>query len=162
MTVETLAEYGMEQMDDKAVRTFLDNQRLGVLGLPTAGVPYLVPMSYGYDGEASLYFLFIGNSKSQKAELAAGEPEASFLTYSAETMFNWRSVTVTGTLSPVAPDKRAAIEGEIDIPWRPDLFERARDDEHTALYQLTVGEWVGVKHTGLPAGFHEAAASDAD
>jgi nitroimidazol reductase NimA-like FMN-containing flavoprotein (pyridoxamine 5'-phosphate oxidase superfamily) len=162
MTVETLAAYGMERMDDEAVRTFLGNQRVGVLGLPTADVPYLVPMSYGYDGEASLYFLFIGNSASEKAELAAEEPEATFLTYSAETMFNWRSVTVTGTLSAVAADQREAIEGEIDIPWRPELFKRALEDEHTALYQLTVGEWVGVKHTGLPAGFHKAAAGEAD
>jgi hypothetical protein len=56
MTIDELGEYGMQQMDDEEIETFLELQSQGVLGLPTEGAPYLIPMSYGFDGGSHLYF----------------------------------------------------------------------------------------------------------
>ena len=51
MTVDILQAYGLEQMDEGEIADFLTNRGGGVLGLPTAGAPYLIPMSFGFDGE---------------------------------------------------------------------------------------------------------------
>jgi nitroimidazol reductase NimA-like FMN-containing flavoprotein (pyridoxamine 5'-phosphate oxidase superfamily) len=49
VTVDELTDYGLERMDDDAIRDCLAAESVGVLGLPTDDVPYLLPLSYGYD-----------------------------------------------------------------------------------------------------------------
>ncbi|MDS0474437.1 hypothetical protein [Natrinema sp. 1APR25-10V2] len=51
MSVEELQEYGLEKMSDTEIRNFLSSQKTGVLGLPQEDAPYLLPLTFGYDGE---------------------------------------------------------------------------------------------------------------
>jgi nitroimidazol reductase NimA-like FMN-containing flavoprotein (pyridoxamine 5'-phosphate oxidase superfamily) len=44
MSIARLQEYGLEPMDDDAIREFVSSQSTGVLGLPMDGAPYLLPM----------------------------------------------------------------------------------------------------------------------
>jgi nitroimidazol reductase NimA-like FMN-containing flavoprotein (pyridoxamine 5'-phosphate oxidase superfamily) len=61
---------------------------------------------------------------------------AAFLAYSAESPYNWESVSVTGRLEPVPESEWDDIDDLLAEAWRPGLIE----------------EWSGVKHTGLPPG----------
>ena len=153
MTVDELGQHGMEQMEDDEVEAFLASHSLGVLGLPAEEAPYLVPMSYGYEGGTSLYFFYVLGAKSRKADLSDRAESASFLVYSTETMFNWRSVFLTGTIRQLSEDDRTEL-ARTQIPaWRPELFETASETEDTRLYEFEIEEWSGIKYTGLPPGF---------
>ena len=160
MTVEELGDYGMEQMDDAEVEGFLSSQSMGVLGLPTEDAPYLLPMSYGYDGGAKLYFFYVVGAQSRKEELSTRAETASFLVYSAETAFNWESVLMTGRIRKLPEEKRADITEDMAPSWRPDLFEAASKIEDTHLHEFRIQEWTGIKHTGLPPGFTQRSKSN--
>jgi len=70
MTVSALEAAGLTRMDDGEIRSFLSNRRVGVLGLPTDDGPYMIPLSFGYDEEQTLYFTFVGGPSSRKQTLA--------------------------------------------------------------------------------------------
>lgn len=155
MTVEELEKYGMEQMKDKQVEAFLSSQSLGILGLPTNDAPYLVPMSYAYDGGTRLYFFFIVGERSRKVELAEKAENASFLVFSAETLFNWRSAHLTGTIERLPDEKRTELPDGQQPAWRPSVLETASEMEATKLYGFEMESWTGIEHSGLPPGFSQ-------
>jgi len=160
MTVDDLAEYGMEPMTDANIRSFLSTRSVGVLGLPTGGRPMLRPLSFWYDGSDSLYFVYVLGDQSEKHDLSRQVDTAQFLVYSAETPFNWRSVILTGSISEVPDAEQGALLEEIEIRWRPDIFERASVSEPTALYQFEITEQSGIKHLGLPPELEAPTAGD--
>jgi len=153
MTLDELADYGMYRMDEEAIRGFLSSQGVGVLGLPTADAPSLRPMSFGYDGEDTLYLLYVVGAESRKAVLSDRAEVARFLVYSMETAFNWRSVLLTGGIERAADDELGALPDHVELPWQPDLFQRAVSAERTALYRFDITERTGIKHLGLPPAF---------
>ena len=122
MSIAQLQEYGLEQMDDDAIRAFIDTQSTGVLGLPMDGAPYLLPMSFAFDGDSSLYFTYLLGSSSRKAALTERADRARFLVYSVETMFNWESALLTGELTEVPEDEWSELEDLLTAAWRPELF----------------------------------------
>lgn len=124
MTVEELAEYGVNRMDDAEIRDLLLDQGMGVLGLPSEDVPYLLPMSFGFDGESRLYFTYVLGGSSRKDRLSSRNESARFLVYSADTMFVWESVLLTGTLVEVPEDEWDDIRDALAVAWQPDLFRR--------------------------------------
>lgn len=160
MTVEDLAEYGMEPMTDADIRSFLSSQTVGVLGISTDGVPMLRPLSFWFDGDATLYFVYVLGEESRKHQLSQQADAARFLVYSAETPFQWRSVLLSGSLSEVPDAEIAAVLNELENQWRPELFEQASVDEPTALYRFEITEQVGIKHLGLPPAFESPSSGD--
>ncbi len=163
MTVDDLAEYGMVRMSDSDIRGFLSSQSVGVLGLPggDTSAPVLRPLSYWFDGDSAIYFVYVLGSSSEKQRYSQQAETAQFTVYRAETPFNWRSVIVSGPLSEVPHDERPAVLEAMDIRWRPDLFERASAGTDTTLYRLDIVAQDGLKHLGLPPGLDDQSA-DAD
>jgi len=149
----TVDEIQLTEMDDDDIRAFLTNQKMGVLGLPTEGVPYLLPMSFGFDDDATLYFTFVGGPDSRKRGLMEQADEAGFLTYAAQSPFNWESVLLTGTVEAIPEDEWDDIVPVLEAAWRPDVIEAAMETEEVTVYRFSTDEWTGYKHTGLPPGF---------
>ena len=152
MTVENLAEYGMEPMTDDAIQGFLSAQSTGVLGISTDAEPLLRPLSFWFDGDSALYFVYVLGSESRKETVSKQSETARFLIYSAETPFQWRSVLCSGSLSEVPESELSAVLDAMEIRWRPELFERASVEEPTALYRFEIAAWTGIKQLGLPPG----------
>lgn len=159
MTLEELTEYGMARMDEAAIDGFLSSHSIGVLGLPAEDAPYLLPLSYSYDGE-SLYFLYVVGAESRKADLSDRAEAARFLVYSAETVFNWRSVLLSGTIEEVPVGEWDPLLDEMEMAWRPELFETASEMEVTRLYRFRIEERSGIKHTGLPPALEARSGGD--
>ena len=155
MTVDELDAFGMLRMDDDDIEQTVSNQSVGVLALPTEGAPSMRPLSYWFDGEDALYFVYVLGDGSEKQALTDAADAAQFLVYSVETTFNWRSVLLTGTIAAVPEAERAALEDEMDTPWRPDLFERAAESKTTAIYRFDVEAWDGIKQLELPPELRE-------
>ncbi|MFB6160520.1 MAG: pyridoxamine 5'-phosphate oxidase family protein [Haloferacaceae archaeon] len=153
MTVDELGEYGLVRMTDDEIRRFLAGRSVGVLGLPAEGAPSMRPMSFAFDGESRLYLLYVLGAESRKAALTARAGTARFLVYSAETAFNWTSVLLAGTLDEVPDREREAALDEVELAWRPDLFERAGDGLTTKLYEFRIDDCTGIEHMGLPPSF---------
>lgn len=153
MTIERLQEYGLTEMDDESIEAFLANEGTGVLGLPAEEIPYLLPMSYEFDGESMLYFTFIGGPESRKRQLIESTESAGFLVYDAKTAFNWESVMVTGAVEKVPYGEWERFAAATESPWRPEVFESAMESETVTVYRLRMEEWSGCEHTGLPPGF---------
>lgn len=139
-------------MDDAEIRSFLASQGTGVLGFPTADAPYLLPMSYGFDGESRLYFTYLVGSESRKATLSERTDVASVLVYKADTKFNWQSVLLSGTLEQVPESEWGTVGDATDDAWRPDLFETANLSGGVTVYEFRIQGRTGVKHIGLPLG----------
>lgn len=158
MTVENLEAAGMERMDAAQIDAFLTTQGVGVLGLSDGGVPYLLPMSFGYD-DGTLYFTFLVDGESRKERLVETGDSAAFLVYDAATPFQWQSVGLGGTIEAVPPAEWDDTAGVMDNAWRPDIFENA-DAAEVRVYRFVVDERTGYKHTGLPAGFERGVGGE--
>lgn len=66
------------------------------------GRPYLVPLAYGYDGEA----VYAHSGPGRKLELMRAEPRVSFEVDAAEASDRWRSVIAEGTFEELTdPDE---------------------------------------------------------
>lgn len=144
---------GIVTMNDEEIQGFLSSQNVGVLGLPTEEAPAMRPMSFWFDGDSAVYFLYVLGPESRKEELSDRAGAARFLVYRAETPFNWRSVLLTGAIDRVSEDEREGIENDMELKRRPDAFERASASSDTELYRFSIGERTGIEHLGLPPGF---------
>jgi nitroimidazol reductase NimA-like FMN-containing flavoprotein (pyridoxamine 5'-phosphate oxidase superfamily) len=163
MTVEELEGVGIERMTDREIGEFLTSRGVGVLGLPAEDGPYLVPMSFGFDGDAALYFTFLVGASSRKADLADRADLARFLVYDARSAFTWQSVVLTGEIDEVPPAEFEAVAETMHNAWRPALFEDADLTRGVSVYRFEVADRVGFKHTGLPPGFaSERAGAGSD
>lgn len=151
MTVDELRPLGIEEMSDEDIANFLSSQGVGILALSTDDAPYVLPLSFGYDGDRRLYFTFVTADGSQKARLSSEDRRASYLVYAAESPFSWRSVVCRGTVERVPrSDWERHDEAMEDNAWHPDLFERAFETEEILVYQFDIEEWSGLRHSGLP------------
>ena len=162
MTIDELGEYGMERMDDEEIERFLSMQSMGVLGLPTEDEPYLIPLSYGFDGGSQLYFFYLVGEESRKADLSERADSASFLVYNAETAFHWRSVFLTGTLRELSQDEGEAMTDDQTPTWRPKLIEAAGETERTRFWEFSIEEVTGIRHDAQPPGYPFYRRPDGD
>ena len=155
MALEQLQDYGLEEMDEVSIHEFLRSQSTGVLGLPTKNAPYMLPMSYAYDGDSSLYFTYLLGESSRKETLSDLAERARFLVYNVETMFNWQSVILTGDLEEVPQEEWPDLEDVLTNAWQPELFQTAGASGRIKVYKLSIRSQTGIRHTGLALGFQE-------
>jgi len=156
MTIGELQRYGVEEIDESAIRDVLDSQSIGVLGLADQKVPYLLPLSYAFDEESdSLYFTYLVGSSSEKEALTERAGRGRFLVYDVETMFRWRSVLLTGTLSPVPEDEWADIQHVLSEAWRPSVLDSASTSGGISVYEFSIRDWSGIRQSGLAPDFRE-------
>lgn len=154
MSVDELGEYGLERMDADDVDAFLSSQRTGVLGLPTRTNPYLLPLTFGYDDDASrLFFTYVLGATSRKRDLSERAERATFLVYSVDSMFVWESVVLTGTISELPKSEWQTAMDALSDAWRPDVFEETDLSGGVAIYQFDVADRSGIKYASLPPGF---------
>lgn len=155
MTVEGLKEFGLEAMSDEQITNFLSNQGVGVLGLPADDVPYMIPMSFGYDGESRLYFSFYVGTESRKRELSERAEAARFLVYSADSPFFWESVELEGTISEIQEGQWDEHEAALENAWHLQLFRNADSAGDLHLYAFRITSQRGFTHTGMPPGLQD-------
>lgn len=150
MSIDELREYGLVRMTDDEIRGFLSSQTVGVLGLPASPAPHLLPMSFGYDGDSSLYFTYLVGTESRKVELSERADAAGFLVYRVDSTFNWESAFLIGTLEEVPESEWDAVQEVADQAWRPSVLQTAELSGGVTVYEFRIEEQSGIKHTGLP------------
>lgn len=156
MSVDELQAYGLAEMTGEEVQSFLSSQKTGVLGLPTDDAPYLLPLSFGYDGDTRLYFTYLQGSSSQKATLTEAAERASFLVFAVDTMYNWQSVLLSGRISVVPESAWDELESLLTDVWRPALLDTASLSGEIDVYEFRIDEQTGIKHQGLPPALEQS------
>ena len=150
MSSDETRPMGVTPMDDSEIRSFVSHRNVGVLGLSGTDAPYVIPMSYDFDGEDHLYFTFILGDDSHKKELSTRTDRASFLVYDATSAFIWESVSMTGEINELSEEEHAEVPDSLGNAWRPDAFQDTGPTLETKLYRFRIRETVGLKGTGLP------------
>jgi nitroimidazol reductase NimA-like FMN-containing flavoprotein (pyridoxamine 5'-phosphate oxidase superfamily) len=82
-------------------------------GLSGDGRPYLVPLAYGYDGEA----IHAHSGPGRKLDLMRAEPRVTFEVDEATAPDNWRSVIAEGTFEEIS--EPAQRERSLHVIYRP-------------------------------------------
>lgn len=148
MTTEDFLESSADSMSDDQIQEFLTEQGVGILALPDEEIPYTVPMSFGYDGDSALYFLFLlFGTESRKETLSDRAHGARFVVYSAQSMYDWQSVSLTGQIRAVREDEWDELQSAMQNAWHPDLFSSASPMRGIQGYQLQIEEWTGIQHS---------------
>lgn len=113
-TIRVLPPEGIEELLRTAIVGRIACCGHGVIG---NGRPYLVPLAYGYDGQA----IYAHSGPGRKLDLMRAEPRVTFEVDEAQASDRWRSVIAEGTFEEIdEPQERAAalavIYGPVDIP----------------------------------------------
>lgn len=146
MSIDEIGDAALVRMDDDEIREVLSNEGVGVLGLPDEDAPYLIPMSFGYDGGSNLYFAFLEfGLGSRKVELGERAGTARFLVYTADAMDDWRSVLLTGTIAETPDDEGREGRDAMENAWHPNLFAASTPTRGITGYRFHVTEWSGIK-----------------
>ena len=132
------------ELDDSAIDEVLRETGVGVLSMSADGVPYGVPLSFGYDGD-NLYFVFLGATADLRKETYAEQSdEASFTAVDVDPDGAWRSVIVSGALDRITPERwDAAREAMLDNAYQSDLLAEHELQENPNVWVLDVRERSG-------------------
>lgn len=145
MTTDTIDETEGFEMEEGEIEAFLGEQGVGVLSLARDDEAYGVPISFGYDGEDRLYFVFLGiGERSRKREFAEATERASFVAYEVESKHAWMSAVAGGRVREVADDEWETLEASIeDNAWYPSLFSESDPMQGIQGWVLEIEELTG-------------------
>ena len=132
------------ELDESAIDDVLREIGVGVLSMSADGVPYGVPLSFGYDGDA-LYFVFLGATADLRKETYAEQSDgASFTAIDFDPDGAWRSVIVSGPLDRISPGEwDAAREAMLDNAYQSDLLAEHELRENPNVWALDIAERSG-------------------
>jgi nitroimidazol reductase NimA-like FMN-containing flavoprotein (pyridoxamine 5'-phosphate oxidase superfamily) len=71
----------------------LRSQLIGRIGCSVEGKPYVVPVSYAYDG----HHIYLHAQEGMKIKMMRKNPQVCFEVEALDNMVNWRSVILWGT-----------------------------------------------------------------
>lgn len=129
------------ELDQPGIDEVLTDAGVGVLSMSDEGVPYGVPMSFGYDGEDSLYFVFLGSAELRKETYAEMSDVASFTTFEINADSSWRSVIVSGPLERITIDEwDEAREAMADNAYQSSLLTEYELQENPNVWALRTTE----------------------
>lgn len=132
------------ELDGPEIDDLLREVGAGVLSMSADGVPYGVPLSFGYDG-GSLYFVFLGATADLRKETYAEQSDvASFTAVDVGPDGAWRSVIVSGPFDRIDPSEwDAAREAMLDNAYQSDLLAEHELQENPNVWALDVEERSG-------------------
>ncbi|SFC64968.1 hypothetical protein SAMN05444422_11331 [Halobiforma haloterrestris] len=146
MVNDLLEESNTASMSEQQMRTLLEEEGIGILALPTEGVPYVVPMSFGYDGESMLYFVYLlFGTESRKESLSDDVERGRFLVYRAESVYDWQSVSLTGRIAAVPDDEWDTLRDAMQNAWHPNIFASANPMRGVRGYRFRIESWTGIQ-----------------
>jgi len=146
MSIDAIAESTAAPMSEGAMRELLESEGVGTLALSTDDLPYLIPISFGYDGETTLYFVFLlFGSESRKERLTDETRRGRFLVYRAGSVSDWQSVSLAGRMDTVEEGKWDGLREAMENAWHPNVFSSAHPMRGVRGYRFEIDEWTGIQ-----------------
>lgn len=100
------------ELTDMQAENILTSQVIGRLGCTDGKQPYIVPVTYTYDGK----FIYGQTNEGTKLEMLRKNPNVCFQVDSLTDMRNWQSVLVFG--------KFEELKGDLEKDARDQLYEK--------------------------------------
>lgn len=150
MSENLYAQFTGVPMNDDDIDQLLTDKGYGVLSLCSDGVPYSIPVSFGYDGEDVYFPFLVGGSDSTKTEFIADGTTARLLVMDIRGRFDWQSISITGPVHALEPETDAYeqfIETVSDNGWFMRSFERADSISSIQGWRLELDELHGLQRT---------------
>lgn len=148
MSVDPFEQWIGGQMVEEDIEGLLDSVGWGILALANDDVPYSLPISFGYDGEA-IYFAFIRSSPTDtKFEYIEDGKPARLLVTDVDSRLDWQSVSVAGTVTSVkrdSPEWLKLLDSLDDNAWFSSDFRFATMSKGLQGYQLEIDELYGIE-----------------
>ena len=145
-------EYGIG-MTDEEIGAFLERQGHGVLSFAGED-PYGLPVSFGYDTlqNRCIFQLVMGKDSQKKARLDESD-SVNLVVYEWQDVDDWRSVIVTGRLTPVE-DVTSEITEAVEVFSKfatVTTLTVFRDVEETTSvwYELDIEEMAGRQSSSI-------------
>ena len=108
MSVE---QYGAE-MSEEEIMAFLEHSGLGTLAFGSENGGYALPMSFGYDSaRGRCVFQFAFGDGSRKQAFIEATNRVSLAVHEWNSVEDWRSVVLQGTLHRIPEDGQAKAAG---------------------------------------------------
>lgn len=135
-------------MDETELDAFIGPGGTGVLALADEGVPYATPVSYGYDGDRSKFFLRLGFSDASEKERFLDTSTPARLVIYDRNEDRWRSAIAVGTLERLTTgDLSAEVARHLqrgDVPLF-DIWGESTEELEFKLFHLDVERLTGRK-----------------
>lgn len=148
MSIEELQESETTRMTEDELGEFLTDQGVGVLGLADEDLPYLLPLSFGYDGEDAIYFIYLlFGPESHKETLTERAERGRFLVYDAPSVHDWRSASLAGSFETIAEDEWDELRTAMENAWYPDLFLTAEPMRGVEGYRFEIEAWTAIQRS---------------
>ncbi|WP_254824627.1 pyridoxamine 5'-phosphate oxidase family protein [Haloglomus halophilum] len=148
MSIHEIRESGTSRMTEEELGQLLTDQGVGVLGLAEGGLPYLLPLSFGYDGEEALYFVYLlFGPESRKEDLTERADLGRFVVYDAAAVHDWRSASLVGRFETVADDEWDDLRAAMENAWHPDLFSSAEPMRGIEGYRFEIESWTAIQQS---------------
>jgi len=146
MSLSVITESGIVPMEKDRMQKLLTDEGEGVLGIADDGVPYLIPMSFGYDGDSALYFVYVLFGEESRKEVLTDETEkARFLVHGGDDKHVWQSVSLVGSFSVVEDDEWETLREAMKNAKHPDVFSSATPMRGIKGYRFDIEEWTGIR-----------------
>lgn len=133
------------ELDESGIDDVLTEVGVGVLSMSSDGMPYGVPLSFGYDGTDKLYFLFLGATTDFRKETYAEESDiVNFTVFDIDPDGSWRSVISSGPIDRITLDEwDAAREAMADNAYQSNLLAEYELQENPNVWALEIRERSG-------------------
>ena len=142
----SLKQYGVA-MDDDEIAHCLESMGVGTLAFGDERGGYAIPMSFGYDSvNDRCVFQFSFGEDSRKAAYIEQDNRVSLSVHEWNSVTDWRSVVVHGTLEPVSADRTAVTAGIYAAHAKIaslEVFRRPFEDLKFEWYELQIDEKQG-------------------
>lgn len=127
----------VREMSGEEIARLLGRGWYGHLGCSRDGHPYVVPMSYTYDG-GDLYFL---TTEGTKTEFIAANHEVCFQVEEVESPDEWQSVMLTG--------RAELLTDAAEIEHAMFLVSERNPSLSPALNRTRIGPWTRLSRIAL-------------
>jgi len=91
------------ELNEMQIDHFLLSQEMGRIACVDGNIPYIVPITYIFDGKSIICQSTIG----RKLEIMRKNPNVCFEVDSRQNMANWQSVIIHGTFQELEGDEAA-------------------------------------------------------
>jgi uncharacterized protein len=119
----------IENMTKEEMRELLRAGNFGHLGCARDNHPYVVPMNYGYDGEALFFF----TTEGTKTEYISANREICFQVEEIKSASDWQSCMVMGRA------ERVTLPGELERAMQ--VITETNPSLTPAVNRTEVGSW---------------------
>lgn len=142
--------YGVE-MSDAEITSFMESQGVGTLAFGNEDGGYCIPMSFGYDGvnDRLVLQMAVGEDNLKTRYIEEGNP-VSLSTYVWNSIDDWRSVVVRGTLHRVPNNETSTVAGIFAAHANIaslEVFRQPMDEVELAWFELRIDEIHGRQAT---------------